>query len=86
LTWCNYKTKILNIVLLGNTLKTKIHPCGRTYIYIDMPSGEALPPCLTYILPRRWIVGGTTDMNALTIVHWIGKIKDLLNKIGTTFV
>ena len=56
LTWCNYKTKIQNIVPLENILKTKIHPCGRTYIYIDVPSEEALPP--PYVHPStpldRW--------------------------------
>ena len=26
------------------SLKTKIYPCGGTYIYIDVPSEEASPP------------------------------------------
>ena len=49
LTWNNYETNILNIVLLEENSKTKIYPCGGTYIYIDVPSEEAFPPCLSHI-------------------------------------
>ena len=37
---------MLRIVLLEKSLKNKIYPCGGTYIYIDLPSVEALPPAL----------------------------------------
>ena len=37
---------MLSIVLLEKSLKAKIYPCGGTYIYIDLPSEEALPPPL----------------------------------------
>ena len=36
---------------------TKIYPCGGTYIYIDVPSEEALPTCHRYALAslaQRW--------------------------------
>ena len=36
-------------VLLEKSLKTKIYPCEGTYIYIDVPSEEAVrPTCLRY--------------------------------------
>ena len=40
-----WDTNILSIALVERSLKTEIYPCGGTYIYIDVPSEEALPPC-----------------------------------------
>ena len=43
----------LIIVLLEKSLKTKIYPCGGTYICIDVLSEEAVPPALG-ITRRPW--------------------------------
>lgn len=50
LTWNKHETNILNIVLLEKSLKIKIYryPYGGIYKYINVPSEEALPPCLKY--------------------------------------
>ena len=40
----SYKTNIVNIFSLEESLKIKVYPCGGTYICIDVPSEEALPP------------------------------------------
>ena len=49
LRWCYYETHILNNVLLGKRFKTKIYPYRGTYIYIDVPSEEALLPYLRFV-------------------------------------
>ena len=51
LTWNSCETNMVNIVLLEERWKTKIYPCGETYMYIDVPLEKALPPlrlCLKY--------------------------------------
>ena len=42
------ETNILSIAILEKSLQIKIYPRGGAYIYIDVPSEEALPPCPRY--------------------------------------
>ena len=48
LTRYNYETNVLNTFLLNRSLKTNNYPCRGTYIYIEVPSEEALSllPCV----------------------------------------
>ena len=42
-------TNMLNIFLQEEHFKTKIYPCGGTYIYMDVTlRGSLSPPCLRY--------------------------------------
>ena len=43
---CCWETNIQSIVFLEKSLKTKTYPRGGTYIYIDVPLEEVLPPRL----------------------------------------
>ena len=43
-TWRSIKTNILTLVRLEESLQTKIYSCEGTYLSIDVPLKEVLPP------------------------------------------
>ena len=45
---------MLNIFLLKEDLQTKPYPSGGTYMYIDVPLEEALPPAIA-MRRRPWL-------------------------------
>ena len=57
---CHYENDMLNIFLLEENLTAKIYSCGGTYMKLDVPSVEALPPCPRY---------AQTPLLASSVIH-----------------
>ena len=50
-------------------MKTKIYPCGGTYISVDVPSEEALPPALNTVRAGVPVKINRIQERALSIMH-----------------